>query len=376
VNPAVHVDRVSKRFRRATRGTLTRLRSVLAREQTSAPEFWAVRDVSFSVDRGEALGIIGPNGAGKSTILKLLAGILRPTVGRIAVDGRIAALIELGAGFHPELSGYENVRLNAALLGMPQRQIRSRIAEVAEFADLREFMEMPLKHYSSGMTARLGFSVAAHVEPRILLVDEVLSVGDRVFRGRCMDRMNEFLRSGTAVVFVSHDLQAVHSFCGRVLLLDQGRVARLGEPTETIANYQSRTRPSPIHTAHPDAPLVVRHARIISPDGAERSEVRPAERFSLEATMEFRRSDPNAAILVVRQSDERIVARIPFAVASTHSRLRIEMSANLLPGEYAFHIEIADPLAAIGPIATLLVLGRKCAGGVAEIRPKISVLNG
>lgn len=200
-------------------------------------DFWALRDVSFQVRRGEALGIVGPNGSGKSTTLKILSGILKPTEGTMRVNGRISALIEVGAGFHPDLTGRENVYLNGAILGMSKTEIEKKMDAIIEFSGMGEFMETPVKRYSSGMYARLGFAIAAHVEPEILLVDEVLSVGDYMFQGRCIQKMNEILKNGTTVIFVSHNMESVLSLCGRAILLVNGEVAREGSPTEVIAEY-------------------------------------------------------------------------------------------------------------------------------------------
>jgi lipopolysaccharide transport system ATP-binding protein len=200
-------------------------------------EFWALKDVSFRVGRGEALGIVGPNGSGKSTTLKILSGILRPTAGTMRVNGRISALIEVGAGFHPDLTGRENIFLNGAILGMSRMEIQKKMDTIIGFSGIPEFIDTPVKRYSSGMYARLGFAIAAHVEPEILLVDEVLSVGDYTFQGQCIQKMNEILKSGTTVIFVSHNMESVLSLCGRAILLVNGQIAREGEPTEVIAEY-------------------------------------------------------------------------------------------------------------------------------------------
>lgn len=207
------------------------------RQSLERREFWAVEDVSFQVRSGEAFGIIGSNGAGKSTILKLLSGIMKPTTGFIKVDGRLSALIEVGAGFHPDLTGRENVFLNGAILGMSRAEIASKFDQIVEFSGLSDFIDTPVKRYSSGMYARLGFSVAAHVDPDILLVDEVLSVGDFLFQRKCQERMNEIISSGATVIFVSHNLKAVGDLCTQALLLDRGRVAKIGATREVTGHY-------------------------------------------------------------------------------------------------------------------------------------------
>jgi len=200
-------------------------------------EFWALRDVTFQVGRGEALGIVGPNGSGKSTALKILSGILKPTSGTMRVNGRISALIEVGAGFHPDLTGRENIYLNGAILGMSKWEIQQKLDAIIDFSGIPDFIDTPVKRYSSGMYARLGFSIAAHVEPEILLVDEVLSVGDFTFQGRCIQKMQEILKNGTTVIFVSHNMESVLSLCDRAILLVNGQVTKEGEPGEVIAEY-------------------------------------------------------------------------------------------------------------------------------------------
>src|ERR1700674_2499904 len=185
-------------------------------------EFWALQDISFEVKRGESLGIIGRNGAGKSTALKILSRIMKPTQGHMVVQGRLSALIEVTAGFHPDLTGMENIFLHGTILGMSKREIQSKLDQIIAFSGIEEFIDTPVKRYSSGMFARLGFSVAAHVDPDVLIVDEVLSVGDSAFQQKCIERMREVLRSGAAVLFVSHNLKVVSEFCHRCLLLEKG----------------------------------------------------------------------------------------------------------------------------------------------------------
>lgn len=199
---------------------------------------WALKDVSFEVKQGEALGIIGPNGAGKTTILKLLSRITLPAKGRISVKGRVATLIELGAGFHPELSGRENIYLNGSILGMKKTEINRKFSDIIEFAELERFIDTPVKYYSSGMFVRLGFAVAIHCEPDILLVDEVLAVGDMEFRSKCIDRLKKLRDRGITVVFVSHNLDSVNGVCGRALFLNEGKIVTQGETADVIQSYR------------------------------------------------------------------------------------------------------------------------------------------
>jgi ABC-type polysaccharide/polyol phosphate transport system ATPase subunit len=233
----IRIEGLWKRFRRGSPSGL--LWEALLQKLHRQPDdaFWALSDVSLDVRPGESVGVIGPNGAGKSTLLKVLSRILRPDRGQVTVDGRLSGLIEVGAGFHGDLTGRENIYVNGAILGMGRREIRRKFDAIVEFAGIREFLDMPVKRYSSGMYVRLGFSVAAHMEPDVLLVDEVLSVGDVSFKARCMDAMRSFLRRGTSILFVSHNLAAVKRFCDRVMLLDHGRVRRIGAPDEAIAEY-------------------------------------------------------------------------------------------------------------------------------------------
>ena len=201
-------------------------------------EFWAVENVSFSVKKGEVVGIIGPNGAGKSTILKLLSGIMNPTKGGIIIRGRLSALIEVTAGFHPDLTGRENIYLNGTILGMSMKDIDSCFEEIIEFSGIRDFIDTPIKRYSSGMLSRLGFSVAAHMNPDILLVDEVLSVGDMAFQAKCAQKMRELLKGGTTIILVSHNLSLVQSLCKRIILLDKGKLQRESTPENVIPYYK------------------------------------------------------------------------------------------------------------------------------------------
>jgi lipopolysaccharide transport system ATP-binding protein len=203
--------------------------------------FTALKNISFEVSSGETVGIIGKNGAGKSTILGLLAGVLKPTSGQVTVAGRIAPLLELGAGFHPELSGRENILLNGILLGMLKRDVEEKRDTIIEFSELEEFIDQPIRTYSSGMLARLGFSVAVHCEPDILLLDEVLSVGDQDFQKKCIEKMLGFKRSGKTIIFVSHSAQQIEEICDRVIWIEKGKVELSGNVEEVLPNYLNKT---------------------------------------------------------------------------------------------------------------------------------------
>jgi ABC-type polysaccharide/polyol phosphate transport system ATPase subunit len=201
--------------------------------------FWALKDVSFDVRRGEALGVVGPNGSGKTTLIKLLARITSPDSGDITIVGRLMSLVEVGAGFHPDLSGRDNVFLNAAIFGVPFAEVQKRFGRILEFSGLADFIDEPVKTYSSGMFVRLGFAVASHLDSDILLLDEVLAVGDLAFQARCMDRIGEIRRSGRTILLVSHDLAAVERLCDSALLLTSGEVAGEGTPRDVIERYQT-----------------------------------------------------------------------------------------------------------------------------------------
>ncbi len=225
----LHRERVTT-FKEAVLGRFRHLRAV--------DELWALRHVSFQVRPGEAVGLVGANGSGKSTLLKLAAGVLQPTEGGVRVEGRVSPLIELAAGFDPELSGRDNVFLNGALLGRSRREMARRIERIAEFAELADFMDVPVKNYSSGMYARLGFAVAVDVEPDVLMVDEVLAVGDERFQAKCAERIREIRAGGTTLFYVSHQMDQVAATCDRVLLLHHGRLCHDGPPAESIRRYR------------------------------------------------------------------------------------------------------------------------------------------
>lgn len=264
----------------------------------------ALEGVSFEVAPGESVGVIGANGSGKSTLLRLLAGIHRPTSGEVAVAGRLAALLELGAGFHPEISGRENIEITGLLLGLTRREIAARFEAIVRFAELEDFLEAPVKTYSSGMAVRLGFSIAAHSDPDVLLVDEVLAVGDEAFSRRCLEKFEEFERAGKTLLFVSHDLPLVAERCRRALWLDAGRLLADGPARETVARYRDsvgeregrrRIEPDP---AEAPAPRIgsggarVTRLRALDAAGTPSGRFRSGERFALQ--MEVEATEPLA----------------------------------------------------------------------------------
>jgi len=282
MTPAIRVAAVSKRYRRVGPGhRLRTLKSALLGARRGAGDdgaetIPALDDVSFEVAPGEAFGIVGGNGSGKSTLLKLIAGILRPTSGEVATNGRVAALIELGAGFHPEISGRENIFINGAVLGLSRSEIAARYERIVEFAGLADFIDEPVKNYSSGMYVRLGFAVAIHTDPEILLVDEVLAVGDEAFAHKCLRRIEEMLAEGRTVVFVSHSLALVEDLCSRVLWLDRGKVRAAGEPRFVVDAYRQAVAEDE-GREHREAKEAREREEEVAQDAATASEEAPKE---------------------------------------------------------------------------------------------------
>ena len=242
-SPVISVRNLTKRYRLfGKRSQFQTLKSaLLKRDMTPTPEssITALRDVSFDVSRGEAFVVIGPNGSGKSTLLKLISSILKPTEGVISVNGRVSALIELGAGFHPEISGRENIFINGIMLGLSRKEIERRFDDIVSFSGIIDFIDQPVKTYSSGMYVRLGFSVAVHSQPDVLLVDEVLSVGDEEFSQKCVERLREMKNSGVTMIFVTHQLELVSAICDRAIWLDHGRLVGDGPAQQVVDEYMA-----------------------------------------------------------------------------------------------------------------------------------------
>jgi lipopolysaccharide transport system ATP-binding protein len=260
--PAIDVIGVEKTFkRRQIPGGYTTLKTqlvaLLSGKSTAIPErtLTVLRDVTFSVPKGGTLGVIGQNGSGKSTLLKLLAGIYRPTAGRVRVEGRLSALIELGAGFHPEFTGRENIYINGIILGRSRKEIDKLVDPIIEFAELREFIDEPVRTYSSGMYMRLGFTVAMMVDPDVLVIDEILAVGDEHFQRKSRARIEEFKAHGKTLVLVTHDAAAVQSFCDQAIWLDGGRIAGQGDPSRVIGAYRAAIAERETHGAIQAGPI-------------------------------------------------------------------------------------------------------------------------
>ena len=394
-NALIEVKNLSKKFRRGElhntlRDLVPALTCKLFKELSTTErqqrEFWALRDVSFNVDRGEAFGIIGGNGAGKSTILKLLTGIMKPSDGRICVSGRVSALIEVSAGFHQDLTGRENIYLNGAILGMSREDIRRRFDAIVDFSGLEEFIDTPVKRYSSGMFARLGFSVAAHVDPDVLLVDEVLSVGDYLFQQKCLDRMQSVICSGATVIFVSHNLREVARLCRRSLLLERGQVQIVGATQEVISTYYDRGqqhRASNGNTEGKDAVIT----KVVVHDGSHpRMEFQSGERLfvSVEAHAQAKCDDMSIVIAVVDNHQYLVfdtctqrLGAIPITLGEDQTiACTFEMVALLVEGTFHVHAYLHRyvtnlPYDSWRSAATFFVKGTPQARGVAMLNPTL-----
>jgi ABC-type polysaccharide/polyol phosphate transport system ATPase subunit len=236
----IRLEDVGVRYRIASERVITFKEYIIRRFQgkIALGDFWALRQVDLSIDKGEMIGLIGPNGAGKSTLLKLIARVMRPTKGRVLVKGMVAPLLEFGAGFHPDLTGRENIFLNGALLGFTNDEMQEKFDRIVEFAELWEFIDVPVRNYSSGMTARLGFAVATDIDPDILILDEVLSVGDESFQRKSLSRMEEFRHLGATIILVSHDMNTILEMCQRVVWLDHGQIKMIGNSSAVVNAYR------------------------------------------------------------------------------------------------------------------------------------------
>lgn len=359
----VEFDGVWKKFRRGERhDSLRDLLPALAsrifrgRKNDAAlddQEFWAVRDVSFEVKRGEALGIIGPNGAGKSTALKLLTRILRPTIGRCAIKGRVGALIEVAAGFHGDLTGRENIYLQGAIMGMRGQQITAKLDEIIEFSGISTFIDTQVKRYSSGMQARLGFSVAAHMDPDVLIVDEVLSVGDMSFQAKCMERMRQQINNGVTLIFVSHNLQAVAHLCSRCLVMGGGQLLFDGDPEPALAAYLAASQT--YSTRYGTEPRL----RVVSTsferlNGRTQGPLEPHERCELRVDVECLQDVPpcNLGLELERTRDlfycygatsEDLGVPVQPWKAGDRFQVVARFEAHLTRGHYRLNLNIRDP---------------------------------
>jgi len=318
----------------------------------------ALRDIDFTLMPGESLGIIGANGSGKSTLLQIIAGVLRPTTGSACARGRAAALLELGSGFNPELSGRENIRINAAVLGLTRAEIEARLPDIARFADIGPYLDEPVKTYSSGMAVRLAFAVQVHIEPDVLIVDEALAVGDAAFQAKAMARIDEILRRGTTLLFVGHDLNAVKAFCQRAMLLEGGRIAMDGLPDEVITEYLYRTHQRALREADAGAGGGLRrvadgyglddvHVTGATLNGGSHASLLHGARIELDLRLRLR-ADIGAPCVIVDVLDGRGLQltgkRIALAPVGATSDVRVVVSFDALfqQGIYRIRLRIVD----------------------------------
>jgi ABC-2 type transport system ATP-binding protein len=291
VAPAVSVRGVSKRFRLGHERYPSLKERVIHFGRVPTEEFWALRDIEFDVLEGTTFGLLGRNGSGKSTLLKCIAGILRPTTGEITTRGRLAALLELGAGFQPELTGRENVFLNGSILGMSRRELARRFDDIVAFAEIDQFIDTQVRFYSSGMYVRLGFAIAVNVDPDILLVDEVLAVGDEAFQRKCLQRVEEFQREGRTIVVVSHSPDLVKRICQAAAVLDHGDMVASGDPQEAVQVFREHLRMAPRRARPGEPPPVDDRVRITSvefrnPRAPDRAQLQPGEPLEIRASFE------------------------------------------------------------------------------------------
>ena len=253
----------SNTFREVITDTFRNIFTKSENDDVEHEDFWALRDVSFKIEQGDRVGVVGSNGAGKSTLLKVLSRITEPTEGKITIKGRVASLLEVGTGFHPELSGRENIFLNGAILGMKRDEIKKHFDAIVDFAGVEKFLDTPVKRYSSGMYVRLGFAISAHLEPEIMIVDEVLAVGDADFQRKCLGKMKDASTSGRTILFVSHNLTAVQGLCNKAMYMQKGQLIQMGETNLIMSNYLSQIQKTDLQVSytHPnEAPVTIEYA--------------------------------------------------------------------------------------------------------------------
>ena len=337
------------------------LRYLRARgKRDEGTEFWALRDVSFEIGAGEAVGLIGGNGAGKSTLLKLLSRITAPTTGRGEIRGRVGSLLEVGTGFHADLTGRENVYLNGAILGMRRREIDRKFDEIVEFAEVERFIDTPVKRYSSGMYLRLAFAVAAHLEPEVLLVDEVLAVGDAAFQKKCLGKMSDVAGEGRTVLFVSHNMDAIQRLCGRALLMESGRLAADGDSREITSLYLARSSPHTAPGEHIDLLDAQRRgsgeARFVeanyrNPRGGATSHAVPDGPLEFDLVIDARTavSVESLAVIIYDATGVKLLNADSITLGETialdagRNTVRVALDAvHLLPGQYVVGLYMAD----------------------------------
>lgn len=363
---AVSMEHVSKRFiRHVDRRNSVKERIIRGRSRKSE-DFWAVKDVSISIPKGSVYGLIGHNGSGKSTLLKLMSGIYRPTEGKIHTEGRLAALIELGAGFHPDMTGIENIRLNGSILGLSRKEIDDSTQDIIDFSGLREFINDPVKHYSSGMYVRLGFSVAVHMQPDILVVDEVLAVGDEEFQRRCEDHLYSLRRAGKTIVVVSHGMGQLEGLCDEITWLEHGEVQQTGPATKVIRSYLERVnnqesiRNAEIASLRGDDPTSMRAGSgqirtssiaLMSADNTplDHAETGTTTRFTVKLHAQENILGPNVRLAIQHEGGSLVTMlnnhRLGIDLGYVDGDFTVNvdlLNTPLLPGRYRIHVDVFD----------------------------------
>jgi len=365
VSNAVELREVGKRFKRMGDRRDSLKERIVRGRGSRAEDFWAVRNISFDVPAGSVYGLIGHNGSGKSTLLKMIGGIYRPTEGSITAQGRVASLIELGAGFHPDMSGRENIALNGSILGLSRKEIAEVTGEIIDFSGLAEFINEPVKHYSSGMYVRLGFAVAVHMKPDVLLVDEVLAVGDEEFQRKCFDHLYALRRSGRTIIVVSHGLGQLEGLCDEIAWLEHGELQQRGQAVETIAAYLARvnadeaarnpmvssTREGDLGARAGDQTVQVLRADIVDVDGSSLTHAMTGSTFRvrLGITTVGQVLGPNVRIALQHESGPLVAMINNHAIGVDFSWIEgahdveIDIVGNpLLPGRYRVHVDVFD----------------------------------
>lgn len=361
-DPIIRFQNVSKRFsftKEKPQSVLETVISAFSRNRAEAKDLWAVNDVTFEVLPGQCFGIVGRNGSGKSTVLKLIARILRPTNGRIVVKGRVSALLELGAGFHPDLTGRENIYLNASLLGLDEAETNARFDDIVGFSELDDFIDMPVKHYSSGMYMRLGFSVAIHMQPDILIVDEILAVGDQAFQTKCLDAILKLRSNGTTIIMVSHNLNVMRTMCTHLLWMNKGKPMASGLVEDIAADYQaysyareetqfSDSQAAPVQTA---TDVQITAVRFLNAQGEEQPTFQTGDALTIE--MEYMAhkpvNNPEFGLAIYRQDGVHVngpntkLARVDLGILEGAGVVRYQIeNLPLLPARYQLSTAVHD----------------------------------
>ncbi len=358
---AIKVDHLSKLYQIGTkksgslRDTLTdKWQQVSGKKTQASTDFWALQDVSFDIHQGEAVGIVGKNGAGKSTLLKVLSRITEPTKGRVEINGRVASLLEVGTGFHPDLSGRENIFLNGTILGMTRKEIKTKFDEIVAFSGVEKFIDTPVKFYSSGMYVRLAFAVAAHLEPEILIIDEVLAVGDAEFQKKCLGKMGEVAGQGRTVLFVSHNMQAVKALCSKAVFLKNGQMVSSGNAKDIIDTYIATTNPyfNQRYIVNDEDKVYKKNyfqeICIVDSQDREKYEFKFDEPFKVHAKICIQKFDPDAKICfaLLDRNGSRIFSDINYLKnygSTEHELLDVFMTMPnqlIAPNSYSFHASI------------------------------------